>query len=114
MTTEHTPEQIAALTIADVKNVYSGRPTASGNHCRCGCCGKYTYNAMHFAAGDDPGIGYAIDGKAVSRFTCQRILASVQAHVAAGGDFSSDDEWIDVTLASGRSHTIYLMKGDGQ
>lgn len=36
---------VMALALTDIEKAYSGRPSASGNHCRCGCRGKYSYNS---------------------------------------------------------------------
>lgn len=107
-----TPEQIAAIRIEDVVCVYSGRPKADGNHCRCGCCGEYRYNPLNpiVGLGKDPGRGYAItDPKEINRVTVARILDAVKKHVAAGNDFSTDNEtFVDIELETGRCYTVYL------
>lgn len=97
-------QQLATLTPSDIVKVYSGRPSASGNHCRCGCRGTYRYSS-------DVNIlkerGYAGDKSDVNDKQVAKVLAIVQAHVDVA---SADDSWYDVEV-DGRSFTIYVKAG---
>lgn len=105
-------ELIADLTVEDVHSVYSGRPKAGGRiHCRCGCCGTYRYNGMHYKTGQDPDRGYVLEADEINVPSCLRILKAVQDHVKNGGQYMLDAEFIDIELPSGRCYTVYFMKG---
>lgn len=99
-------QTLASLTPADIAKVYSGRPSASGNHCRCGCRGTYRYNSDVSIAKDR---GWDGDPSDVNDKQVVKVLAIVQAH-ADVADAADDMNWFDVTTADGRSYTIYAKK----
>jgi hypothetical protein len=109
---------ILALTSANVLKVYSGRPKANGNHCRCGCCGTYRYNPAHVVVGSSADRGYPLDAEDISAAQVKKVLRAIQAQVIAGNDsvtmsdtpMTMNDGWVDVTLPSGRCYTAYLVK----
>lgn len=100
---------VLALTTADVLKVYSGRPSAGGNHCRCGCWGTYRYNPQHVTVGSNADRGWALDATDINASMVKKVLTAIQQQIVAGNDsVTVDDTYIDVTLPSGRSYTAYL------
>lgn len=93
---------IGSLTALDVTRVYSGRPTPSGNHCRCGCCGNYRVHPAH-ARKDDA-------KEDISLTQVKRILGILQAETLNGNPTVTVDPgcYADVEMASGRCYTIYF------
>jgi hypothetical protein len=81
-------KNINELSTTDVKKVYSGVANASGNHCRCGCRGRYFEDARNI----------------------KRILKIVKNVAFAGGKVDRDDQnvYADVTVY-GRSYTLYFV-----
>lgn len=117
---EMSVDQVAAINIYDVLCVYSGTPSASGNHCRCGCRGKYYYNPLHpsVGLGKDPNRGYPIlDPKEINKATVTRILGRVKEHIATGRAYTTNtpqntkfESWVDIELDTGRSYTVYMTQ----
>ena len=78
-----TAAAIKALTIADVKEVYSGK----NNACCCGCKGSYRANSAHKALADKT-RGYELDN--VNDRQVRKVLSLVQANAI-------DAEWLSDT-----------------
>lgn len=107
-----TNERVLALTLTDIDKAYSGRPSASGNHCRCGCRGKYSYNPLladNFI-GSSVDRGYPLDAKDLSLAGIKRALKEIKTYVTSGGCATVEDDYVDVELPSGRCYTAYLVK----
>ncbi len=97
-------QTLAALTTQDIINVYSGRPSASGNHCRCGCRGTYRYSS-HATKAER---GYHDAPSDVNDKQVAKTLAILQAN-ADKASAPDDCSWFDVEI-DGRSYTAYVRK----
>jgi hypothetical protein len=92
--------RLAALTVADIRTVYSGRIG-----CACGCRGKHTTNPAHRAEATRV-QGYAIADGECSERGVKRVLALVQAP-GAKVEACADGEWFSVETET-RLNIIYL------
>lgn len=99
-------QTLASLSTDQIIKVYSGRPTASGNHCRCGCCGTYRYSSGVDIAKER---GYAGDyPEDVNDRQVKKVLALLQANSgSADAEAAEDCSWFDVKI-DGRSYTAYV------
>ena len=101
-------EIVQSLTVADIRQAYSGRPG-----CACGCRGKYSCT---------PDSPEAKDGDKVNARTVTMILRKVQAAAAVdpyivdlnraddmGWNVADDLQYIMAQVSPTRVYTVYLM-----
>ncbi len=94
-------QTLGSLTVNDIVKVYSGRPSANGNHCRCGCRGTYRYSSGIDIAKER---GYEGDATDVNDKQVAKVLAIVQASATEAAD---DCSWFDAEVY-GRNYTVYV------
>lgn len=92
-------QTLASLTPKDIIKVYSGRPSAGGNHCRCGCRGNYRYSS-HAT------LPEYLDKTDVNDRQVAKTLALLQANIDKA-EAADDNSWFDVEI-DGRSYTAYV------
>lgn len=90
-------QTLGTLTVNDIEKVYSGRPSASGNHCRCGCRGTYRYSST-------VALPAHLDATDVNDKQVAKVFAIVQAQAIEAAD---DCSWFDAEV-NGRNYTVYM------
>lgn len=115
-------ELIAAITVADVSSVYSGKPG-----CCCGCKGNHRYNSAHVASASK-NRGYAVTPDEVNDRQVKKVLGVIQQNaeavasnfVADAAHGSTNNFWVELPNggfdAKGEPTTrlfiVYPVKGN--
>lgn len=111
MVTDIERNAILALTTDAIMKVYSGRASAGGNHCRCGCRGTYRYNPAHATVGSSADRGWPLDASDINGSMVKKVFRIlIAAALVNDPSLTMGDTYVDVEVY-GRSYTAYFVKG---